>query len=196
MMDALAGAAERLVATAVTAVATRAESFEDALEQLDAPIYVTDAAGVITFFNAACIDFAGRAPTPGQDRWCVTWKLFELDGAPLPHDQCPMAAAIRDRRPNRGLMAVAARPDGTEVLFTPFPTPILDEAGELLGAVNLLLAVDVPSEARRLRDRALHLHRLRASILDRQAASTLRTMAAEYEAKAARLESFLDRQAA
>lgn len=37
---------------------------------LSAPIYVADADGAITYFNPACINFAGRSPVVGQDRWC------------------------------------------------------------------------------------------------------------------------------
>ena len=45
------------------------------LNDLPAPIYLTDADGWVTFFNRACIDFAGRTPIPGKDRWCVTWRM-------------------------------------------------------------------------------------------------------------------------
>ena len=41
----------------------------------------------------------------------------------LPHDQCPMATALKEGRPIRGLTAVAKRPDGTRVVFMPYPTP-------------------------------------------------------------------------
>jgi hypothetical protein len=56
-----------------------------ALDELPAPIDVTDADGVITH-NPACLAFAGRVPAVGRDRWCVTWKLYTEDGAFLPHD--------------------------------------------------------------------------------------------------------------
>jgi PAS domain S-box-containing protein len=35
--------------------------------------------------------------------------------------------------------AVAERPDGTRVPFAPYPTPIFDASGELVGAVNMLV---------------------------------------------------------
>jgi hypothetical protein len=50
----------------------------------------------------------------------------ETDGTPLPHDQCPMAIALKENRPVRGVEAVAERPDGTRVPFIPFPTPLRD----------------------------------------------------------------------
>src|SRR4051812_39663682 len=61
--------------------------FRDLLQALPAAIYTTDADGRITFFNQACIAFAGRTPKIG-DMWCVTWKLFTPDGTPLRHEDC------------------------------------------------------------------------------------------------------------
>src|ERR1043165_2708343 len=63
-----------------------------------APIYVPDAEGWITYYSQACIDFAGRTPTVGEDRWCVTWRLYREDGTFLPHEDCPMAVAAKEKR--------------------------------------------------------------------------------------------------
>jgi PAS domain S-box-containing protein len=112
-----------------------------ALDSFPVAIYVTDTDGFITYFNPACIDFAGRTPTLNQDRWCVTWKLYTDRGDFLPHERCPMAVAIQTKRAVRGITAVAERPDGIRIKFQPFPTPVIDENGELLGAVNLLVDV-------------------------------------------------------
>jgi PAS domain-containing protein len=112
-----------------------------ALDNFPVAIYVTDINGFITYFNTACIDFAGRTPTLNQDRWCVTWKLFTNEGDFLPHEQCPMAVAIQTKRAVRGVTAVAERPDGIRIKFEPFPTPVISENDELLGAVNMLVDV-------------------------------------------------------
>jgi two-component sensor histidine kinase len=50
-----------------------------------------------------------------------------------------MAIALKESRPVRGIMAWAVRPDGTKVPFMPFPTPLYDETGELMGAINMLV---------------------------------------------------------
>ena len=63
------------------------------------------------------------------------------DGTPLPHDQCPMAVALKENVPIRGMEAVAERPDGTRVPFIPYPTPIHDASGALVGAVNMLVDI-------------------------------------------------------
>jgi PAS domain S-box-containing protein len=112
-----------------------------ALDAFPVAIYVTDIDGFITYFNPTCIELAGREPTILQDRWCVTWKLYTNQGDFLPHRQCPMAVAIHTRRAVRGVTAIAERPDGTRINFLPFPTPVVGDTGELLGAVNMLIDI-------------------------------------------------------
>jgi hypothetical protein len=104
------------------------------------PVYVTSEDGVITYFNRACIGFAGRIPRVGRDRWCVSWKLYTEAGQFLPHDQCPMAIAIREKRMVRGSGAIAERPDGTHVSFLPYPTPLFSANETLVGAINIFIA--------------------------------------------------------
>lgn len=116
------------------------------LEALPAAVYTTDAKGRITFFNKAAVEMAGRTPEVG-DEWCVTWKLYTTDGAYLPHDQCPMAVALKEDRPIRGVEAVAERPDGTRVPFMPYPTPLHDADGKLVGAINMLVDISHRKEA-------------------------------------------------
>ena len=111
------------------------------IEAIPAAVYTTDADGRITFFNQAAVEFSGRVPEVGTDSWCVTWKLYNTDGTPLPHDQCPMAVALREKRPVLGCEAVAERPDGQRRIFTPYPTPLFDDQGRLTGAVNMLVDI-------------------------------------------------------
>jgi PAS domain S-box-containing protein len=119
------------------------------LDALPAAIYTTDAAGKITYFNQAAVELAGREPAAGEE-WCVTWRLYQPDGTPLPHDQCPMAIALREQRPVRDVEAIAERPDGTRVPFVPFPTPLRDPSGAVVGAVNMLVDVSKVKAAERM----------------------------------------------
>jgi hypothetical protein len=125
------------------------ERFVTALEQVPVAAYRTDRNGTVTHFNRACIPFAGRVPIAHHDRWCVTWRLYTEDDAFLPHHQCPMAVALREGREVRGVRAVAERPDGGRVPFAPYPTPLHNEHGDLVGAINLL--VDLSPDAAILR---------------------------------------------
>ena len=111
----------------------------DLLAALPYAIYTTDATGRITFYNEAAVALWGRRPVLGRDRWCGSWHIYSLTGAPLPHDRCPMAVAILEDRKVRDVTAIAERPDGTRVHFRPLPTPLHDANDNLVGAVNVLL---------------------------------------------------------
>jgi PAS domain S-box-containing protein len=118
---------------------TNAIAVEDILEALPEAVYTTDAKGRITFYNKAAAEMWGATPELGKSEFCGSWKLYWPDGTPLPHDECPMAMALRERRAIRGLDAVAERPDGTCTPFLAYPTPIFDAEGNLIGAVNMLV---------------------------------------------------------
>jgi PAS domain S-box-containing protein len=114
-------------------------TLQQVLNALPEAVYTTDPHGKITYYNEAAATFWGVRPELGKSEFCGSWKLYWPDGRPLPHHECPMAMALHEQVPNRGYEAVAERPDGTRVPFQPFPTPILDESGKLLGAINVLV---------------------------------------------------------
>jgi PAS domain S-box-containing protein len=120
---------------------------EELMHALPVAVYTTDAAGRITFYNAAAADLWGVRPELGKSEFCGSWKMYWPDGTPLPHDECPMALALKEQRPVRGMEAIAERPDGTRVPFIPFPTPLFDSRGILIGAVNTLVDITERHEA-------------------------------------------------
>jgi PAS domain S-box-containing protein len=113
--------------------------FREILDKLPAAVYATDTGGRITYFNKAAVELWGYSPVLRQSEWCGSWRLYWPNGTPMAHDDCPMAITIKNRRPVRGMEAIAERPDGTRVPFIPFPTPLFDENGEFVGAINLLV---------------------------------------------------------
>jgi PAS domain S-box-containing protein len=115
--------------------------FREMINALPAAVYTTDTEGRLTHFNPACIEFSGRTPELGNDRWCVSWRLYYPDGTPMPHDQCPMAVAMKEGRPVRGQEIIAERPDGTRVWCEPHPTPLRDAEGQIIGGINMLVDV-------------------------------------------------------
>jgi PAS domain S-box-containing protein len=127
--------------------------FRQLLEALPAAIYTTDAQGRLTFYNPAAVEFAGREPELGSDRWCVSWRLYRPDGTPMRHDECPMAIALKEDRPVRGVEAIIERPDGTRLHFMPFPTPLHDASGRLIGGVNMLVDITERKTAEAARQR-------------------------------------------
>jgi len=123
------------------------------LDALPAAIYTTDAAGRVTSYNQAAVEFSGRTPVIGSDHWCVTWRLYWPDGRPMAHDECPMARALNEDRPIRGGEAIAERPDGSRVAFMAYPTPLHDASGRLVGAVNMLVDLSAAREVDEARGR-------------------------------------------
>jgi hypothetical protein len=99
-----------------------------------------------------------------------------------------MARAIAEKRPVRGAVAVAERPDGSRVTFVPYPTPIFRDDGSLRCAVNILIDVTDLRQADALRVQARKCRHHARWIGDEQAARALGQLADEYEAKAAELD--------
>ena len=120
---------------------------QELLAAIPGAIYTTDADGKITYFNQAAVDLAGRTPTLGSDEWCVTWKLYNPDGTPLPYGRCPMAVALKEGRAIRNAEAIAERPDGTRIPFIPFPTPLRDVSGKVVGVINMLVDISERRQA-------------------------------------------------
>ena len=127
------------VTTAADAV-TSTFAQDRLLEAVGVAVYTTDSQGRLTYFNEAAAELWGRRPQVGE-LWCGSWRLMWPDGTPMKHEDCPMAVSIRENRPIRGLEAMAERPDGTRVMFQPFPTPLRDESGQLVGAINVMVDV-------------------------------------------------------
>jgi PAS domain S-box-containing protein len=125
----------------------RGHSFREMMEALPAAVYTTDIEGRITHFNSACVELSGRTPVLGSDHWCVSWKLYRPDGTPLSHDECPMAIALKEGRAVRDQMIIVERPDGKRASIMPYPTPLRDRQGKIVGGINMLIDVTRSNEA-------------------------------------------------
>lgn len=145
--------------------------FRQVLSALPAAVYTTDAGGRLTYYNEAAADLWGQRPMIGSSEWCGSWKLFWPDGTPMAHADSPMATALKEDRAVRGIEAACERPDGTRVPFIPYPTPLHDEAGRLVGAVNMLVDITERKrgeERQHLMVRELH-HRVKNTLATVQA---------------------------
>ncbi len=140
---------ERHGAAAMAAEDAERQAF-DLLEALPLAVYTTDATGLITFYNQAAAKLWGCRPELGKSTFCGSWKLYWPDGRPLPHDECPLAISLRERRAVRNSEAILERPDGSRVPFIPYPTPLYDRSGQFVGAVNVLIDISDQKQSRRL----------------------------------------------
>jgi two-component sensor histidine kinase len=58
-----------------------------------------------------------------------------------------MAVALKEGRAVRNAEAVVERPDGTRIPFIPYPTPLRDAAGNVVGAINMLVDISERKQA-------------------------------------------------
>jgi len=123
------------------------------IESLPLAVYTTDAAGLVTHYNQEAARFAGREAQPGKDQWCVTHRLYRTDGTFLPFEECPMAVALKTGEPVRGVEAIAERPDGARAYFMPYPTPIKDDTGAVIGGINVLVDITHRKQGEEMRAR-------------------------------------------
>jgi PAS domain S-box-containing protein len=180
------GIAKQYLDTALNALKDP-EGWRAVLDELPVPIYTTDSTGAVTYWNDSCVKLVGREPRAGEDRWCVTWKLYTTSGDRLPHDECPMARAIREKREIHNDIIIAERPNGQRVACRPYPTPFFDEEGNLEGAVNMIIELTT-EQAAELTEQAARCRRLAKATTDTRTADILDSMARDYASTAAMLK--------
>jgi PAS domain S-box-containing protein len=117
--------------------------FRRLLETLPAGAYTCDRDGLITYFNQQAVKIWGRAPKLNDpaDRFCGSFKLFSSDGAPMAHRQCWMALALQREREYNGREIIIEQPDGARLTVLAHANPMRDDAGKLVGAVNVLVDI-------------------------------------------------------
>ena len=122
-------------------------ALRDLLGALPAAIFVTDAAGRITFCNERAVDLWGARPKLGEDRWSDMGRFYHADGAPMGLEDCPTEIALKQGRAVRGSEAILERADGTRIPVAPYPTPLRDRTGTLIGVVNMTVDISERKQA-------------------------------------------------
>jgi len=117
------------------------DSGKQIIESLPIAIYATDHEGRLTYYNTAAVKLSGRMPDLNDDRWCVSWKLFYPDGSEMPHNECPMAVALKTGQKMEGIEAIAERPDGNRFWFKAYPVPVYNDEGKVIAGINMLVDI-------------------------------------------------------
>ncbi|MDB5154844.1 MAG: domain S-box protein, partial [Mucilaginibacter sp.] len=113
----------------------------DFFENLPVAFYTCDRQGHITSYNKAAVKLWGQEPKRGKDMWCGSWKIFNPDGSELPLDASPMARTLKEGIPIEAEEIIVQRPDGTRRNVLPYPAPMFDDAGLVIGATNTLIDI-------------------------------------------------------
>jgi len=165
------GSASKILENAVQDALSKVHDahFRRILEKLPAGAYICNPDGLITYFNAQAINVWGRAPALNDpvDRFCGSFKLFTTTGTPITHDQCWMALALQTGEEYIGEEIMIERPDGSRITALAHASPIRDDSGTLIGAVNILIDV---TERKKIEE---SLRRKEAELMDFVESSTI-----------------------
>ena len=123
------------------ALRNQEKAFRRLLEALPAAIHTTDTAGRITFCNKAAIDLWGVNPELHKDKCSDIGRLYYPDGTLMPVDLCPTKLCLMERRAVQGQEALFERPDGKRIPIIPYPAPLTDEKGEVVGVVSMKIDI-------------------------------------------------------
>ena len=59
------------------------------------PVETCDLNGRILLYNKAAIELWGREPEVGEEFWCGSLKLFDINNNLIPRDESPMMMVIK-----------------------------------------------------------------------------------------------------
>ncbi len=118
---------------------------------LSAAVYMCDAKGRITLYNAQAAQLWGREPRlfDEDDKYCGSFRLYTSNEQPMQHSDCWMALALKTGESFRGRKVIIERPDGTKVQALANADPFFDDDGRIIGAINVLQDVSEQRQAER-----------------------------------------------
>ena len=116
-----------------------AARYQTLFDLVPVAVYATDAEGLIQEFNRRAVELWGRTPKRNAEKHCGSFKIFRPDGTPMPHEECPMARALRgeELKPHE-LEILVEQTDGTRKSVVVSPSTLKNGAGEIIGAINCL----------------------------------------------------------
>jgi PAS domain-containing protein len=119
---------------------TAEPSWRNLLTLMPVAAYTCDSTGRITYFNSLAETVWGRAAKlrDAAVRYCGSYRLYFVDGRPMPHDKCWMALALLENKSFNGLDVLVERQDGTRTHGVAYANPLRDRQGKPIGAVTLV----------------------------------------------------------
>jgi PAS domain S-box-containing protein len=163
------------------------ERYRTLFDLVPVAVYVCDANGIIREYNRRACELWGCEPTGNgeESRFCGSYKIYYPDGRPMPHDECPMARALRgEKLTPKDLEIVVERPDGERRHVVPAPRVLTDKQGRITGAINCLFDI---TERKRAETAAMRLAAAVQSSHDAIAAKTLNGIITDWNQSAERI---------
>jgi PAS domain S-box-containing protein len=95
--------------------------------------------GTITYYNSRAAALWGKAPIGGDtdERFASILRFFRADGTPISYLETPMAKVLSGGAPVRNHELVIERSDGSRITTLANVDPLIDDAGKMVGAINV-----------------------------------------------------------
>ncbi|HEU0276167.1 MAG TPA: PAS domain S-box protein [Candidatus Udaeobacter sp.] len=183
--------------TAIVDLSER-KRFEDQIQQSEkryralfdlvpVAIYVCDADGIIREYNQRAVELWGAEPGGNGNgpKFCGSHKIYHPDGRRMPHEECPMARALRGEKLSpKDLEIVVEQPNGERRHVIPAPSILTDDRGKITGAINCLFDI---SDYKRAELAALRLAAVVQSSRDAIATKNLNGIITDWNQSAQRI---------
>src|SRR5882762_3382405 len=163
------------------------ERYRTLFDLVPVAVYTCNADGIIQEYNRRAGElWGGELGQNGEKpRFCGSYKIYYPDGRPMPHEECPMARALRgEKLTPKDLEIVVERPDGERRDVIPAPQVLTDEHGKIVGAVNCLFDI---TERKRAETAAMRLAAVVQSSHDAVAAKNLNGIITDWNQSAERI---------
>ncbi len=163
------------------------ELYRTLFDLVPVAVYVCDVDGIIREYNRRAAELWGREPGGnGQGpRFCGSYKIYYPDGRLMPHEECPMARALRgEKLKAEDLEIIVERPDGERRHVIPAPRILTNIHGKITGAINSLFDI---TEQKRAEAAAMRLAALVRSSRDAVVAKDLNGIITDWNQGAQRI---------
>jgi len=107
---------------------------------LSLPVFITDTAGDLIFYNEAAEKILGRrfeeTGEMPKEKWATAFKPLDDEGKPLPPEELPLVRTLRDVYPyHKSLRIESLNGVIHDISVTSYP--IISRCGSFLGAVAI-----------------------------------------------------------
>ena len=163
------------------------ERYRTLFDLIPVAVYVCDADGIIQQYNQRAVKLWGREPGSHgkQPKFCGSYKIYYPDGRLMPHEECPMARALRgEKLKTEDFEIVVERPNGERRHVIPAPEILKDSRGKIIGAINSLFDI---TEQKRAEAAAMRLAAVVRSSHDAVVAKDLNGIITDWNQSAQRI---------